>query len=127
MLLSIFSSLYEVIIGENADFPEYRDGIFDSVGLITIFIAIAFCLLFYIVLGRWKEIWYTTLHWAVTIIIVAAVCFGFAFYQAKGQLGDFDSYLIRFSIINIFWGCIIFIFLSFGLKHFSIYARKTPF
>jgi hypothetical protein len=126
MLLTIFSSLYELIIGENADFPEYRAGIFDSVGLITFIIAIVICLLFYVALGRWKAIWYTTIHWVITIILVAAIGFGFAFTQAKGQLGDFDSYLIRFAIFNALYAAIYFIAFSFLFKNFSIFSKRTP-
>ena len=126
MLLSIFSLFYELIIGENSDFPEYRDVIFDSVGLITLIIAIVICLLFYVALGRWKEIWYTNLHWVITIVLVAAIGFGFAFTQAKGQLGDVDGYLVRFAIFNGLYASIYFIAFSFFFKNFSIFSKRTP-
>jgi len=126
MLLTIFSSLYELTIGENADFPEYREGIFDSVGLITFIVAIVVCLLFYVALGRWKLIWYTTVHWLITIILVAAICFSFAFTQAKGQLGDVNSYLVRFAIFNALYASIYFIAFSFLFKNFSIFSKRTP-
>lgn len=126
MLLSIFSPIYELIIGENADFPEYRDGIFDSVGLITFIIAISICLIFYVAIGRWKEIWYTLVHWVITVLLVAAIGFGFAFSQAKGQLGAVDSYLIRFAIFNALYAAIYFMAFSFLFKNFSIFSKHTP-
>jgi len=126
MLLSIFSPLYEFIIGENADFPEYREGIFDSVGFITFLIAVVICLLFYVALGRWKAIWYTLLHWALTIIIVAAIAFGFAFTQSKGQIGTVDSYLVRFAIFNAIYAAVYFIAFSFIFKNFSVFSKRTP-
>jgi len=126
MLLSIFSLFYELIIGENSDFPEYREGIFDSVGLITFIIAIVICILFYIVLGRWKAIWYTTMHWALTIVLVTTIGFGFAFMQVKGLLGAVDSYLVRFAIFNAVFAAIYFIAFSFFFKNFSIFSKRTP-
>ena len=126
MLLSIFAPLYELFIGENADFPEYRSDLFDSLGLITFIISVSICLLFYVALGRWKLIWYTTIHWVLTILLVAAIGFGFAFTQAKGQLGTVDSYLIRFAIFNALYAAIYFIAFSFLFKNFSIFSKRTP-
>lgn len=126
MLLSIFSNLYELVIGSNADFPEYRQGIFDSVGLFTLVMAIVLCLLFYVALGRWKAIWYTTVHWVITIVIVALIGFAFAYTQSKGQLGSVNSYLIRFAIFNSIFAAIYFIALSFLFKNFSIFSKRTP-
>lgn len=126
MLLSIFSTLYELIIGENTDYPEYQAGIFDSVGLITFVIAIVVCLLFYVALGRWKAVWHTTIHWVITILLVAIVGFGFAFSQAKGEIGAYDSYMIRFAAINALYAVIYFIAFSFLFKNFSIFSKRTP-
>ncbi len=127
MLLSIFSTLYELIIGENTDYPEYQAGIFDSVGLITLVVAIVICLLFYVALGRWKAIWYSLVHWAITVVLVAAICFGFAFAHAKDVIGSYDTYLITFSLINALFAVVYFIALSFLFKRFSIFSINTPF
>ena len=132
MLLSIFSTLYELIIGANSDFPEYRDnGIFNITGLITFVIAVLICLLFYVALGRWKNIWYTGVHWVITILIVAAIGFGFAYSQASGGLGigygdDGFTYLIGFAAINALYAAIYFIAFSFFFKNFSIFSKRTP-
>lgn len=126
MLLSIFSILYELIIGNNSDYPEYRDGIFDSVGLISLVVALGFCFVFYVVLGQWKAIWYTKTHWLLTVLIVAVFGFGFAYSQAKGITGDYDSYVVRFSFVNGVYSALYFVGFSFLLKNFSIFSKHTP-
>ncbi len=62
MLLSIFSFLYELVAGDNPEYPEYRERIFDSVGTLTFVLAAIVAFLFYMVLGRWKMIWYNNFH-----------------------------------------------------------------
>lgn len=127
MLLSIFSSIYELVCSENPDFPEYREGIFNSVGLITLLTAVVICLLFYVALGRWKGVWYTGVHWAITIFICAAIGFGLAYSLAKGELGAVDGYLIRFALFNAVFSAVYFIAFSFLFKNFSIFSKRTPF
>lgn len=129
MLLSIFSSLYELIISENADYPEYRDGIFDSVGLITLIFSVVTALIFYLLLGRWKPIFYKLKHWLLIIVILAIGTAYFALSQARGDTGieGIDAYMIRFAIINALYATMYFIALSLLLKKASIFAKNTPF
>ena len=127
MFLSIFSSLYEIVTGENPDYPEYRESIFNSVGLLTLVISIVICLIFYVILGRWKGVWYSIIHWAITIVICAAIGFGMAFSLSKGELGVTDGYLIRFALFNGVYAAIYFIAFSFFFKNFSIFSKRTPF
>ena len=127
MLLSIFSPLYECTIGQNNDYPEYRQEIFNSVGILTLIIAVVFCLIFYLALGRWKEIWYNRTHWSITIVILAGMAFGLALMQTKGTLHSaIDSYLIQFSSFNALYAVIYFVVFSFLFKNFSIYSKRTP-
>jgi len=126
MFSSIFTSLYEIVIGGNPDYPEYRDGIFASVGLLTLIIAVAICLFFYVALGRWKGVWFTRFHWAITIVICAAVGFGLAFSLAQSAIGVSDGYLIRFALINAAFSALYFIVFSFLFKNFSIFSKRTP-
>lgn len=127
MLLSIFSSLYELAIGENLDLTEYRDSIFSSVGTITFICSLILCLIFYVLLGRWKGIWYNRFHWVITITVSAVIGFGFAYSMASSEIGEVDSYLIRFAIFNALYAAIYFILLSFVFKNFSIHSKRTPF
>lgn len=127
MLLSIFSVLYELVAGENPDYPEYRDQIFDSVGSLTFFMSAAVALLFYVVLGRWKMIWFNNAHWGTTIFICAIAGFGMAFLLARDELGFYDSYLIRFAFFNGLCAAVFFVLLSFLFKNFSIFSKRTPF
>jgi len=123
----IFSFLYEIFCGENTDSPEYRDSIFNSVGLLTIFIALIICLLFYLVLGRWKNVWYKLIHWVITIILLAIICFSVAYGIAKSEIGYANGYLIKFAIFNALFSIFYFIGLSFICKQFSIFSKHTPF
>lgn len=127
MLLSIFSSLYELVCGKNTDVPEYRENIFGSVGVISFVIAIVICLIFYVVIGRWKSILDKLWHWVIALVIVAAITFGLAFTLAKGQLGAVDSYLIRFAIFNSLYSAVYFVVFSLLFQRISIYARHLPF
>lgn len=128
MLLTVFSSFYEWICGTNAESPEYNDnGIYDSVGLITVVSVITFVVLFYLILGRWKPIFYALKHWVLTLVIAALVGFGFAFTVAKKELGSTDAYLIRFAVINAICMMLLFFIFSLVFKRASIFAKRTPF
>lgn len=127
MLLSIFSFLYELVVGDNSDYPEYRDQIFDSVGTLTLFMSAVVALLFYVVLGRWKMIWYNNVHWGITIFLCSAVGFGISFFLAREELGLIDNYLIRFALFNGVYAALFFVLASFLFKNFSIFSKHTPF
>jgi len=127
MFSSLFNFLYELLCGENADAPEYVDGIFSSVGLLTFFIALAVAFTFYIALGRSSNIWHTGTHWLITLVFNAILGFAVAFLLAKSELGLVDGYLIKFALINMVFASIYFILFSVILKRFSIYAKRSPF
>jgi uncharacterized membrane protein len=126
MLLSIFSGLYEMLIGVNPDYPEYREQIFSSVGLLSFVVAIVVCLIFYVVLGRWRMIWFNNVHWGATIFFCAVIGFLLAYLSAKSALGVFDSYLGRFALFNALYTALYFIIFSFLFKNFSIFSKRTP-
>jgi hypothetical protein len=124
---TIFIFIYEFFCGKNQNISDYRDRIFRDVGLLTLLIAVTICLLFYVAIGRWKNIWHTLLHWAITIILCAVIGVGLAYGVAKSIIGAADSYLILFAFMNAVVINIYFILLSLILKRFSIHARRTPF
>jgi hypothetical protein len=124
---TIFIFLYEGICGKNQNIPDYRERIFGSVGLLTLLIAIAIGLLFYVALGRWKNFWYTRTHWFITIVICAVIGFGLAYGIAKSIIGSADGYLTVFALVNAFVIVVYFFVVSLLLKSFSIYSRRTPF
>jgi hypothetical protein len=128
MLLTIFSPFYEWICGSNGESPEYNDnGIYDSVGFITVAVTLLLTIVFYVLLGRWKPVFYTIRDWIITLFINAFIGFGLAFTSAKGELGSIDGYLIRFAIINAIFTIVLFFMLSIILKRASIFAKRTPF
>ena len=127
MLLSVFSSLYEVFIGENPDYPEYREGIFSSVGLLTFLLAAVLAAIFYVGLGRWRPVFEKRVHWVITLVLAALIGFLLAYTQAKGTLGATDSYTTRFALFNALYAAIYFFLFSILFKRFSVFARHTPF
>jgi hypothetical protein len=124
--MKLFSSIYELICGVNADYPEYREQLFRSVGLLTIITAFVICFLFYVVLGRWKLIWFNNIHWTLTIFFSALAGFLLAFLAAKGSLQVVDGYLVRFALANAVFCAFSFILFSFLLKKFSVFSKRTP-
>lgn len=127
MLLSVFSSLYEAFIGENQEYTEYRDHLFSYIGLFTLLMAAAYCFVFYIMLGRWRGVWYTRVHWAITILLCAITAYIMAYVITKNELGVSDDYVVRFALFNALFAAVCFVLLSFGGKMFSIYSKRTPF
>lgn len=124
---TLFTNIYEFICGKNQDIYDYRDRIYGSVGFLTLLIAIVIGLIFYVVLGRWRNVWHTLSHWAITIVLAAAIGFALAYGLAKSIIGAVDGYLIQFALMNAALLACYFILLSLVLKRFSIYSKRTPF
>lgn len=125
--MALFTSLYEVFIGENPDYPEYREGIFSSVGLLTFLLAAVAAAIFYVALGRWKPVFEKPVHWFITLALTALIGFLLAYTQARGTLGATDSYTTRFALFNALYAAVYFFLFSILFKRFSIFARHTPF
>lgn len=126
LLTSFWTDMYEAFIGPNVNYPEYRDGIFSSVGLMTLLMAIVVCAIFYAALGRWKPVFHKPIHWIITLVLVAIAGFVFAYTQAKGTIAATDSYTVRFGLFNAFYAVVYFIAFSILLKRVSIFAKHTP-
>ncbi|OCX54270.1 hypothetical protein BEL04_08410 [Mucilaginibacter sp. PPCGB 2223] len=124
---TLFTGIYELLCGKNPDIPDYRETIYRSVGLLTLVMAIVIGLLFYLVLGRWRNVWYTRIHWVLTVIIAALIGFGLAYGIAKGIIGSADAYLTQFALLNGVLLAVYLILLSLFFKRFSIYSKRTPF
>jgi hypothetical protein len=124
---TLFTSIYEFICGKNQSISDYRERIYGSVGLLTLIIAIVIALLFYLALGRWRNVWYTRTHWVITVVLAALAGFSLAYSISKAIIGAVDGYLIQFSMLNSALLAFYFILLSCLCKHFSIYSKRTPF
>jgi hypothetical protein len=124
---TLFTTVYELLCGKNQDIADYRDEIYGSVGLLTLIIAIVIALFFYIGLGRWRNIWHTRVHWAITIMIAALVGFTLAYTVSRDRIGSIDGYLIQFALLNAAMLAVYFMLLSLVFKRFSIYSKRTPF
>jgi len=127
MLLSIFSTLYELISGINQNIPEYAGEIYDNVGIPTLIIVGIITAIFYLLLGRWKPVFFKTGHWIFTLLLTATIAGTFAFTSAMEVIGTADSYMLRFSLMNGIFSAILFFILSIILKRLSIFAKRTPF
>jgi hypothetical protein len=127
MLLSVFPVLYELFCGHNKNYPEYKEQIFTSVGTLSLIIPLVICFLFYVVLGRWKMVWYSNKHWGITIFVCALIGFFLAFFITKNILGLIDAYVWIFAFINAILAAVYFIAFSFLFKNLSIYSKRTPF
>lgn len=127
MTASVFSFLYELFLGENNEFPEYREEIFDSIGFFTFLFCGALALVFYLVMGRWRMVWYNTTHWTLTLLVCVLFGFVLAYFFTRNEIGLVDGYLVRFSLFNSLYAALFFILFSLLLKGFSIYSKRTPF
>jgi hypothetical protein len=124
---TLFIFIYECLCGRNQNISDYRERIFGSVGWLTLLAALTVGLIFYLGLGRWRNVWHTRIHWSVTIVLCALIGFGLAYGPAKSMIGSVDGYLVLFSCMNAFVSVVYFMLFSFLLKRFSIHAKRTPF
>ncbi|PTQ92418.1 hypothetical protein C8P68_11218 [Mucilaginibacter yixingensis] len=124
---TLFTSIYEFICGKNQNYDEYRAEIYRNVGWLSFIVALILVLLFYLALGRWRGVWYTRVHWVITLVLAAAIGFGLAFGLGKGTLGIIDAYLMQFALFNAVIIAIYFIAFSLLFKRFSIFSKRTPF
>lgn len=127
MLLSIFSNLYQLISGAHQSVPDYVDEVYDNVGVPTLIIVSIITAIFYLLLGRWKPIFFKSGHWVFTLLLTAIIAAAFAFASAMKVIGEADSYMFRFSLMNGIFSAILFFILSVILKRLSIFAKRTPF
>jgi hypothetical protein len=123
----LFILIFEGLCGENQSISDYRGHLYGTVGLLTLLIALAICLTFYLALGRWRNIWHTRVDWVITLVACAFIGFAVAFGLSKHSIGSTDSYLLLFSFMSGFLTILFFVILSLIIKRFSIYARRTPF
>jgi hypothetical protein len=124
--MSFFTLIYEALIGANPFNPEYRGGIFSSVGTVSSVTTIVIGLLFYVALGRWKPVFHKTVHWIITLIFSGIAGFVLAYMLTNSEIGNTDAYALRFAFINMLYAMVCFMVLSLLLKRASIFAKHTP-
>lgn len=124
---TLFRIIYESLCGSNQNISDYRDEIYGSVGMLSCLAALVIAGLFYLVLGRWKNVWHTRVNWAITLVFAAFTGGCIAFILAKRTIGAVDGYLIQFSLMNAALTACYFFLLSCLFKTFSIHAKRTPF
>lgn len=127
MSLSIFTPIYEILLGVNTTTPEYREGIFTSVGATTAITTGVLSAIFYLALGLWKPVWHKRSHWFIFLTIAIILGFYFSFAITSKELGSFDHYAFMFAWVNAIYAAATFFLFSLGFKRFSIFAKRTPF
>lgn len=127
MLLTIFSGLYELISGAKPEVPEYNGEVYDSVGLMTVVLVLVLAVIFYILLGRFKPIFHRGVHWMITLGILMWASFALALMISQDVIGEIDSYMYFFSLMNAVFACLLFFICSLAFKRASIFAKRTPF
>lgn len=123
----MFTALYELFAGTNDD-PVYASEVYPTVGLFTLVFAIAFAILFYLLLGRWKPVWDKKVHWIVTLVLLCGIAVYLALSESKSATGEeYDSFMYKFALINSLIMVVYFFVFSLLLRKASIFARHTPF
>jgi hypothetical protein len=124
----MFKAIYEGLCGPNND-PSYASGIYNFVGLSTLIFSIVIAAFFYILLGKWKNVWYTRKHWFITFGMLIITSFVWAMLQGKfgTEQDKIDYYMVMFGFTNAMLASIIFFVASLIFKNFSIYSKRTPF
>lgn len=126
LMLSAFTSIYEILIGPNTLNPEYREGVFSSVGLISVMTTLIICAVFYLVLGRWRPVFHKASHWIIALSVNAVIGFCLAYVFTNKEIGAIDGYAYRFAFINTFYTAVYFGIFSLLLKRLSIFAKHSP-
>lgn len=123
----MFTAIYELLSGTNDD-PIYASDVYPNVGLFTLVFAIVFAILFYLLLGRWRPVWDKTVHWIITMVLLAGIAFYLAVSQSVNATGEeADAFVYKFAIINAVLVVVYFFIFSVLLKKASIFAKRTPF
>ena len=147
MFQKLFTSLYEALLGlpEPAMLTQaFENSIFPGVGLATLFgISLIGALFFYLVLNRLLTTsLYQTKHWAVFLLLCAALAGGLAWYQARevvyqvltnrgvvipaGSESAYSRYVLGFAMTNALFGALFFVLWSFAVKWLSPNGKVTP-
>lgn len=129
-ILHLFNNFYKAFGLKNQFFPQYNDGIFFYVGLVSIILPIIIAALYYKVANGFKGFnklrksshWYLFL--GLNMVIVAL--FTLLVSKSHTQLGSFDPFMYALAIFNILLTGLIFFIASLWLKRYSLHASLKP-
>ncbi|WP_138477992.1 hypothetical protein [Dyadobacter bucti] len=116
--------VYKFLLSQvGVNMPNPRLVNVELLGIGTFLLCLAATIIFYLLLGRWKAVFYSLLHWIITLIIVIVGAF---FFAAKMWPRGGSKALILGGV-NGFIALLLFIGLSLLARRFSIFAKATPF
>jgi hypothetical protein len=137
-MTEFFASLYE--LGDMFYFDTFSNDMYDydiymTIGWFLIASSLVMMFVYYIVIDHPKfSRWF---HWALWILILATINFGFAYYWSSTELGfiyedigtevPYSNEFTNFSIVNAIWSIVFGFIFSIALKWRAVSARRTPF
>lgn len=120
----IFSALFYLFMDQNSQYET--DEVFTTVGVLTIIITLLTCVLFFVIIGRWKPVFHKTVHWVITLVLLAIGMGILA--DTLGYNSDGDGvYSLKFGVFNAIYTALYFFLFSLLFKRFSVHAKYTPF
>ena len=137
-MTEFFASLYE--LGDLFYFDGFSNDMYDydiymTIGWFLFASSLVMMFVYYIVIDHPKfSRWF---HWALWILILMIMNFGFAYYWSSSELGfvyedigadlPYSNEFTNFSIVNAVWSMVFGFVFSIALKWRAVSARKTPF
>lgn len=111
---------------------EFAADVFPAVGIVSLLVSLAICLLYYVVINRITDKLDQVWHWAVFLLLTAAFGGIFAFLSAQSYLiniqnADVIIIPLLFWVMNALYCLVYFFVFSILLKKASKYATKVPF
>ncbi len=130
MIQNFFSGLYELVLGRPmpANYTnDYREVVFPNTGLLLFVITLGLVLVYYYLLNRIMSTGlYKTQHWAIFLLLNAAIAFAIPIMQVNGNDIETHSYTYMFAFVNAIYSLVLFFAFSLLLKGGSVQAWTTP-
>jgi len=125
---SIALTLYQLLHGAKDDVRWITD-VYPATFTVLVFLPLIIAVLYYFVFVAIGPVFRKVIAWLITLIITALLTATIAYFMARNYLSDipFDEEFVSFWGINFLYAAMLFFAYSFGLKFFTIHAKKTPF
>ena len=131
MLPGFFKFIYELFLSAPQPpqtRPVFWNEIFPNVGLVNIITSLLLMFVFYYLINHilpvafFRKAW----HWALFMILSAAIGFGYALQYCDSKELEQNSYVWSFATINALYGALFYTIFSFLFRRWSRGASTTP-
>jgi hypothetical protein len=129
----MFDLLYSYTLGQSFNYLEqFSSDVFLVVGIVSLVVALALCLIYYLIINRMTDKAAQLVHWIVFLVLAILICGVHALVTGTNYMvdvaNDVDTPLpILFWLMNAIYGGVYFFLLSILFKKASKYATKVPF